>query len=108
MTKKDVFLILIFVIPSLIAGWGAHSFTHPKVVTTVYDDSKSVRKEDSLRKIISCNSDSITVYKQHIQHTDSLVILNRKKLSYDDKLIKNFTISSRKHYLDSLFKSAGL
>jgi hypothetical protein len=108
-TKKDVLVLGIVAMSFSFIGASVMSlFKKDEVIIQQPDLSKYKAKEDSLIRIINTNKDSILVYKKHIFYTDSLMIVNRKKLTNDKKLIQNFTSDSRKRYLDSLFKSAGL
>jgi hypothetical protein len=108
MTKRDIIIICIVLIGGSVIGWGLKSCMVKPSVPEIFNDVKYVRAEDSLKSLINASKDSISIYKKHILYTDSLVIINRKNLRYDNEIIKNFTPSGRQRYLDSLFKSAGI
>lgn len=109
MSHKDWIIIGCITLFAGIIGFAIDRALRPKQVEeTAIKDGRYIKMSDSLLMRNNQNKDTIKVLYQHIHQWDSLSLLNIKQITHDKKIIKNFTPESRKHYLDSLFKSAGI
>jgi len=107
-TKKDLIVIGIFVFIGAVMGGLVVYLAKPSDIIYKQENvDKYRRANDSLVSIIKADKDSISSYYKLIGHYDSLMLVNKKAISHDKNLIKNFTVDSRRRYLDSLFKVAG-